>query len=230
MDIYERLYRHFGPRHWWPAETVFEVIIGAILVQNVSWKNTQTALNNLKKCGILTLEGLDEVPTEKLEELIRATRYYRIKARKIKAFVSFVLENYGGSLEKFLSLPLSRLREELLNIYGIGEETADSIILYGSGQPIFVVDAYTRRIFNRLGMFEEKAGYRVIQEYFMRHLQPDPALFNEYHALLDYLGSRLCSSNKPVCGECPLEEICRYKKAIKQGRSGNQTTAERAGK
>lgn len=211
LDIYDRLSRHFGPRHWWPAETVFEMIIGAILCQNVSWKNTRTALDNLKENNLLTLEGLDKVPPETLEILIRPTRYYRIKAKKVKAFIRYVLENYEGDLEKFLSLPLPRLREELLKIYGIGEETADCIILYGSGQPIFVVDAYTKRIFYRLGMFEEKAGYREMQDFFMRRLKPSAALFNEYHALLDSLGNRICSSNKPVCGQCPLEEICRYR-------------------
>jgi len=210
MAIYHLLYGHFGPRNWWPAQTVFEMIVGAILVQNVSWKNTEIAISNLKKQNLLSIEGLDQAPPEALEELIRSTRYYRIKAKKLKAFTRYVIERYQGDLGKLLSLPLLTLREELLKIYGIGEETADSIILYGSGQPIFVVDAYTGRIFQRLGIFKEKTDYKTMQIFFMQHLPPDVELFNEYHALIDCLGSRLCSSKKPGCGLCPLNEICRH--------------------
>jgi endonuclease-3 related protein len=213
LDVYDRLYRTFGPRHWWPADSVIEMIIGAILVQNVSWKNTETALFNLKKRDLLCLDALNRVSAEILESQIRSTRYYRIKAKKLKAFASFVTEKYRGNLEELLSLPLSRLREELLKIYGIGEETADSIILYGSRQPIFVVDAYTRRIFHRLGFISENSSYRMMQDFFMKHLPVDTVLYNEYHALIDCLGNRLCSNKKPGCVQCPLQDICRYPKS-----------------
>lgn len=214
LTIYKRLFEHYGPRNWWPADTISEMILGAILVQNVSWKNTQAALDNLAEKGLLSFSALDEVKAEELEELIRPARYYRTKARKLKEFARFVGEKYGYDLEKLLSLPLWSLRDELQGVYGIGEETADSIILYGSGQPIFVVDAYTRRIFQRLGFLGEKVGYQEMQEFFMKHLPPDVQLYNEYHALIDCLGNKLCRSKKPGCKDCPLLDFCCYAKKV----------------
>ncbi|MCR4442214.1 MAG: endonuclease III domain-containing protein [Peptococcaceae bacterium] len=210
MDIYNRLFEKFGPRRWWPADNNLEMVLGAILVQNVSWKNTAAALQNLREKGLIDLKKLLQVPVEELEELIRPTRYYRTKAKKVKAFACLVGEKYEGDLERLLGLPLTSLREELIKVYGIGEETADSIVLYGSRQPIFVVDAYTRRIFHRLGFFSENIGYGEMQTFFMRHLKADVQLYNEYHALLDCLGSRLCRAKNPGCGECPLDDLCKY--------------------
>lgn len=209
LTIYDDLYHAFGPQHWWPADTTIEMIIGAILVQNVSWHNTKKALTNLKEKGLLNIEGLLKVDNEKLEELIRATRYYKTKAKKIKAFVNLVDEKYQGKLECLLSLPVLELRKVLLNVYGIGEETADAIILYGSHKPIFVIDAYTKRIFNRLGYFPDKIKYCDMQQFFMKHLssgklKEDVYLFNEYHALLDCLAKNICLKSKPKCDECPL--------------------------
>jgi len=210
MNIFKRLLGKFGPRHWWPADSNLEMILGAILVQNVSWKNTAAALQNLREKGLIDLMGLLEVPDGDLEELVRPARYYKTKAKKLKAFASMVDERFDGDLDKLLGLPLKRLRDELMKVYGIGEETADSIILYASKQPIFVIDAYTRRIFHRLGYFRENAGYAEMQAFFMRHLPADVQLYNEYHALLDCLGNRLCRATKPACRECPLEDICKY--------------------
>lgn len=208
LIIYNRLFEHFGPRYWWPADSPLEMALGAILVQNVSWNNTVKALENLKREGLLSIAGLYGVPESLLEELIRSTRYYKTKARKVKSFAGYIMEKYQGDLAEFLALPLRSLRCELLSIYGIGEETADSIILYGSNQPIFVVDAYTKRIFHRLGLFPEKIKYRTMQEFFMEHLSPDVQIYNEYHALIDCLGNRLCSAKKPQCTLCPLADMC----------------------
>lgn len=208
MSIFCRLYRNFGPRNWWPARSDLEMILGAILVQNVSWKNTVNALKILEENGLMSLEALLEVPEDRLGQLIRMTRYYQSKAKKLKAFAGFVIDNYQGDLQRLLSQPLWQLRQELLGVYGIGEETADSIILYAAKKPVFVIDAYTRRIFQRLGYFPEKITYRQMQEFFMKHLPPNVELYNEYHALIDCLGNRLCSNKKPRCAECPLREIC----------------------
>lgn len=218
MKIFSLLYDRFGPCHWWPAESVTEMIIGAILAQNVSWKNVETALGQLQNQELMSLEGIKRVPVEVLEELIRSTRYYKTKARKLKAFAEYVDTEHGGDLQALLALPLWQQREALLGIYGIGQETADSIILYGSGQPIFVIDAYTKRIFQRLGYFDEKIEYQGMQQFFMENLPQEAKLFNEYHALLDSLGKSTCTKSNPDCSACPLAELCRYRnQAVMEG-------------
>lgn len=209
-EVFDRLYRHFGPRHWWPAETEFEVIVGAILTQSVAWRNVEKAIDSLKKAGLLDPLALYRATEEELWPLLRPTRYYQTKAKKLKAFVKHLVEEYGGDLAKMFSKPLHAMRQELLGIWGIGEETADSILLYAGRYPIFVVDAYTRRIFSRLGVFSPDVSYHEMQEHFMRHLPPDEPYYNEYHALIDALGNRLCFGQRPRCGECPLEDLCHY--------------------
>lgn len=204
MEVYTRLYNHFGPRHWWPAETPFEVVVGAILTQSVAWRNVEKAIVNLKEAGLLSVEGLHQAEVEEIASLIVPTRYYRAKAKKLKAFINFLVEKYGGSLERLFAVPLDKLRPELLGLNGIGPETADSILLYAGEYPIFVIDAYTHRIFQRLGVFEPKVSYAEMQRFFMYHLPTDVKLFNEYHALIDALGNRLCRARKPTCQECPL--------------------------
>lgn len=208
IDIYKSLYNHFGPRHWWPAKSALEMILGAILVQNVSWKNTSAVLKNLEAKGLINLEAILSIADDELAELIRPARYYISKVKSLKSFALFVAGKYGGDVNLLLQQPVCVLRKELLSIYGIGEETADSIILYGSLQPIFVVDAYTRRIFQRLGFFGEKINYRQMQEFFMDHIPVDTQLYNEYHALIDCLGNRVCLNKNPKCTECPLQDIC----------------------
>lgn len=215
LTIYKRLYRHFGPRHWWPAETDLEMILGAILVQNVSWKNTEVALANLRENDLLSIAAICCCEEEHLQGLIKPARFYQTKARKLKAFCRQINSRWEGRLQDFLAQPLFSLRKELLGLYGIGPETADSIILYAARQPIFVVDAYTRRIYQRLGFFPATIGYSEMQEFFMSNLrsgddEADRQLFNEYHALIDCLGNRLCSNKNPRCGSCPLQEICAY--------------------
>lgn len=210
--IYGALWRHFGPSAWWPAETPFEVIIGAILTQAVSWTNVEQAMANLKADDLLTPAALAQVPEEQLAALIRPSGYYRAKTRKIKAFIEFLATRYGGSLDRFFALtpaiPVQRLREELLAVYGIGPETADSILLYAGGLPIFVVDAYTSRIGSRLNLFPARATYAEIQGFFMTNLPSSARLFNEYHALLVRLGKDYCHKGQPVCGVCPLNHLC----------------------
>lgn len=210
LHIYDRLYRYFGPQHWWPAESEFEVVVGAILTQSVSWKNVEIAIQNLKKEGILTIQGIADVDKVRLAELIKSTLYYNQKAEKLKRFCNHLKENYGCDIFKLFNKEMYDLRAELLSIKGIGKETADSIILYAAKKPIFVVDAYTRRIFHRLGYFREDEDYQSMQDFFMGNLPPDVDMFNEYHALIVAEGKDFCTSRKPKCNVCPLSDICKY--------------------
>lgn len=208
MKIYRILYRAYGPRHWWPGETPFEVMVGAILTQNTSWKNVEKAIAALKGKGVLHPEGVHHLQESTLASLIRSSGYYRIKARRLKAFVEFLFEEYNGDIRTMKKEEARHLRRKLLNINGVGPETADSILLYGLQKPFFVVDAYTRRIFSRHGMISEKASYEKIQALFMDHLPPDEGLFNEYHALLVHLGKNVCKK-KPECDLCPIKNVRR---------------------
>lgn len=208
MDIYELMFSHFGARGWWPGDSLFEICIGAILTQSVSWKNVAKAIGNLRDAGLLDLYAIYESPIEEIEKRIVPTLYYRMKARKLKAFSKHVVENYQGNLQLMFHRNLPELREELLGIYGIGPETADSIILYAAEKPIFVVDAYTRRIFSRLGLFPEDYTYDQMQQFFMKHLKPDVQFYNEYHAQIVGVGNQFCGNKKPKCGECPIGILC----------------------
>lgn len=214
MNIYYRMYEHFGPRHWWPADTPFEVVVGAILTQGVAWRNVEQAIRNLKQAGLLDLTAIARASHDELAGLIRPARYYNMKAKKLQAFCRYVMDNYGGSLERFFARDLWPLREELLGIYGIGQETADSILLYAAEKPIFVVDAYTKRIFSRLGMVDADIQYHQLQRFFMDHIPPDVELYNEYHAQIDAVGNRYCAAKRPSCGECPLRPLCAFSKGL----------------
>ncbi|MGE5543346.1 MAG: endonuclease III domain-containing protein [Bacillota bacterium] len=218
MQIYNLLLEYFGPRHWWPAKTDFEVIVGAILTQNVAWKNVEKAIQNLENHGLLDPHLLIKAPVEVVEEAVRPTRYYRQKAARLRGFCGYLVREYQGELERLFTLDIKELRAELLTLKGIGKETADSIILYAARKPVFVVDAYTRRIFNRLGLLPEDAGYDQMQDFFMRHLPPDTGLYNEYHALIDGLGNTICFNKRPRCEECSLAGICDYPTEV----SGNE--------
>jgi len=208
MNIYRKLYKAYGPRHWWPGETPFEVMVGAILTQNTSWKNVEKAIQKLKENGFLNPKGIHGLETAPLGSLIRSSGYYRIKAKRLKAFVGFLFEEYGGDVKKMKRKGVMELREELLGVNGIGPETADSILLYGLQKPIFVADAYTNRILSRLGIVPEKASYEAIQNLFMNHLPHDEKLFNEYHALLVHLGKNVCKKI-PECDICPIRNVRR---------------------
>ena len=207
MRIYERLLCSYGPQGWWPAESPFEVIIGAILTQSAAWVNVERALANLKARSALGPAALRQMPLEELACLIYPSGYYNAKALKVKAFVGRLGEGYEGSLERLFSLETGLLRRELLSIHGIGEETADSIILYAAGRPVFVIDAYTRRILRRLGPYPQKDSYASLQTLFMDNLSQDARLFNEYHALLVRHGKTVCR-RAPHCAECCLSAMC----------------------
>ncbi|HHY47955.1 MAG TPA: endonuclease III domain-containing protein [Firmicutes bacterium] len=208
MQIYELLLERFGPQHWWPGETPFEVVVGAILTQSAAWRNVERAISNLKAADSLSMEGILSLPVERLSELVRPSGYFNMKARKLKAVCSFLAETCSGDLARMSLRPLDEVRKELLSVYGIGPETADSILLYACNMPTFVVDAYTRRIFGRLGLVDPKEGYEDLRRFFMDRLPKSVPLFNEYHALLVALGKNICLSRKPKCGECPLNGLC----------------------
>ncbi len=210
MEIYDRLYRHFGDRKWWPAKTREEIVIGAILVQNVSWANTTKAIQALEDRGLLSFRALDAADTALLEDCLIPTRFYRMKAQKLKAFSGHLKNRYGFDLDAMLEQPEDTLRSELLSIHGIGPETADDIVLYAAAKPSFVIDAYTRRIFHRLGMTPENPGYEAMRSWFMQHLPRDVSLYNQYHALIDALGNRVCRQSRPDCANCPLLELCLH--------------------
>ena len=203
MEAYERMLCCFGPRHWWPAESPFEVIVGAILTQNTAWTNVEKAISRIKAEGAMSLEGLLEIPEETLAEWIRPSGYFNLKARRLKAVIRFLWEAYHGDLERMAREPLSELRRQLLKVYGVGEETADSILLYALEKPVFVVDTYTRRILDRHHLIESKAPYGAIQRIFMEALPPEVDLFNEYHALIVETGKTFCRRT-PACSVCPL--------------------------
>lgn len=205
-DIYQRLYSCFGPQGWWPAQTSFEIILGAILTQNTAWSNVVKALNSLKDEKMLSITGIRKIRVKRLAQLIRPAGYYNLKAQRIKNFIIFLFDEYSGNLQRMLKKELPLLRHELLNINGIGPETADSILLYAAGKPIFVVDAYTRRVLSRHDLIDEASAYNQIQAYFMDHLKHDTICFNEYHALIVQLAKSFCR-NKPDCQKCPLKGI-----------------------
>jgi endonuclease-3 related protein len=176
-------------------------------VQNTAWKNVERALDNLREAGVLSLEGLHGLAQEELEELIRPAGYYRLKARRLRNLLDFIVARYAGSLERMFATDLQTLRAALLGISGIGPETADSILLYAGGLPSFVVDAYTSRVLARHGWIDSEADYHAIQAEFARQLPEDAPLFNEYHALLVELGKRHCKKQAPQCEGCPLEPL-----------------------
>lgn len=205
-DIFERLYKFFGPMKWWPAETPFEVMVGAILTQNTSWRNVEKVISRLKAKGLLNIRSIHEMDERDLAEEIRSCGYYSIKAKRLKHLISFVWEKYSGDIKEMFSRDLYILREELLGIHGIGPETADSILLYAGEKPIFVVDAYTRRILMRHGLVSQGMDYHAIQRLFMESLPMDVSVFNEYHALLVQTAKRFCRKT-PRCQGCPLHGL-----------------------
>jgi endonuclease-3 related protein len=204
-DYYDALFRAHGAQNWWPARSRFEVIVGSILTQNTSWTNVERAIVALRREKLLSVRALEEISEGVLAELIRSSGYFRQKARKLKAFVHFLRTNYQGSLDKMFRAPTAVLREQLLSVHGIGPETADSILLYAGNHPVFVVDAYTRRLLQRHGHADERDTYEEIRELFQRSLPADARLFNEYHALIVHTGKHFCRTKEPRCSECPLQ-------------------------
>ncbi len=232
VGYYRALYSRWGPQNWWPAQSRLEVIVGAYLTQNTNWSNVEKAIANLRRARVLSVNGLRKISVQQLEKLVRSSGYFRQKAKKLKAFIRFLDKNYGGSLDRMLAQPTEKLREELLALHGVGPETADSILLYAGNHPVFVVDAYTRRIFERHGMITAKTGYeeiRALTEATLTSAAPAeltlgrhgeeprhpvsrisrmrrgdlPRHYNELHALIVRAGNQHCRKT-PNCEECPL--------------------------
>jgi len=211
MEVYRRLFERFGPQGWWPCERAgargggrLEIIIGAILTQNTAWNNVEKAIANLRGSGVVSsVRALGAIGSKELSRLIRPSGYYNVKAGRLKNFICFLKRKYGSSLDRLSRLKTDMLRDELLSINGIGPETCDSILLYAFKRPVFVVDAYTRRIFSRHGSFSKDASYDDMQRFFMRAIPASSKLYNEYHALIVRLGKEFCRTN-PDCDGCPL--------------------------
>tara|TARA_Y100000294_G_C8485290_1_gene308472 strand:+ start:264 stop:977 length:714 start_codon:yes stop_codon:yes gene_type:complete len=226
--IYKKLYSHFGPQYWWPVtksgdipryhknislndKQKLEICFGAILTQNTNWKNVEKAITQLNKNNSININKIIKINNKKLANIIRSSGYHNQKAKKLKNFCSFLLNNYNGKINGFFSNEIEILRNELLSINGIGPETADSIILYAAKKPIFVIDAYTKRIYSRIFNIEKELKYDELQNIFMENLDKDEKLFNEYHALLVELGKNYCKT-KPLCEKCPINNVCQYYK------------------
>lgn len=214
MAIYQGMYERYGALSWWPAETPFEVCIGAILTQNTAWTNVEKAICALKQARIMTPAAMRAIEPEQLALLIRPAGYFNIKSQRLKEFVSWLFLHHGGSLEQMFAGDWRALRADLLRVRGIGPETADSIMLYAGNKPTFVVDAYTRRLFHRLGLLPEDAGYDETRALFMTHLPDDVLLFNEYHALIVEQCKQFCRT-KPLCNGCPLFDSCLFATAAR---------------
>jgi len=210
MEIYNILFSALGPQNWWPAETELEMMVGAILTQNTSWNNVEKAITNLKEKDLLSIRGLSQIPPSILAGYIRPAGYYNLKVNRLKNLIKFIEDKYNGDTDGFFSLDTDTIRKELLSVKGIGMETADSIILYGAGRPLFVVDTYTHRILTRHGLIEEEAGYYDLQLSFMDNLPNDVELFKEFHALIVKTGKDFCRK-KPLCSSCPLEDLSKEK-------------------
>jgi len=205
-EIYRLLYDAFGPQNWWPGETRFEIIVGAILTQNTNWKNVEKAVTNLKSARCLNPQEIHRMAPEQLAELIRPAGYYNVKAKRLKNFLDWLFEDYDGDVSNLEGVHTERLREEMLAIKGVGRETADSILLYALDRPVFVVDAYTARIAVRHELIEPDADYEQLRQLFESNLPEDVGLFNEYHALLVRAGKEFCKT-KARCAGCPLEKL-----------------------
>jgi endonuclease-3 related protein len=204
-EMYERLYAHFGPCHWWPGDSALEIAVGAVLTQNTSWKNVARAMANLKAANVLELDALRALKPKKLAELIRPAGYYNLKEQRLRNLLDMFHHECGGDLDRLWQRPLPQTRELLLSVKGVGPETADSILLYAGGLPIFVIDAYTFRVLGRHGLAAEGDAYHDLQALFMKNLEPDGALYNEFHALIVRLGNRICKKSNPLCDDCPLQ-------------------------
>ncbi len=218
---YTALLNAFGPRNWWPADSAFETIIGAILAQNVSWNGAYQAACALKEAGLMDAHALIQAGPDTIAPLIRSSRYYNQKAQRIIIFLTWFFETCHGDISTMASWDLGHIRRELLHLSGFGPETVDSILLYALEKPVFVVDAYTRRIGYRQGWFHEHASYADMQQFFMDRVSPDIPLYNDFHAQIVYLGNAICKKT-PRCTDCPVRKIsrkhqCQY--ALNMGRS-----------
>ena len=206
--VYRLLFSHFGPQHWWPGRTRFEICLGAILTQNAAWTNVQRAIGNLRRAGALSPKTLRFLSQRRLAALIHPSGFFRVKAKRLRSFLDFLFREYRGDLRKCFREPTDKLREKLFAVHGIGPETADSMLLYAGGHRIFVVDAYTRRVMAHHGWIQPDASYEEIQALFHRTFPRGPSrFFNEYHALLVAVGKNFCRRRDPQCDQCPLQPL-----------------------
>jgi endonuclease-3 related protein len=206
VNIYKKLYATFGPQNWWPGDTPFEVAVGAVLTQNTNWRNVEKAINNLKAEGALRPAALYDIPSAQLAALIRPAGHFNVKARRLRNFLEFFISEYNGEMRRMKRERMPLIRKKLLSVNGIGPETADSIILYALEKPVFVIDAYTKRVLSRHNILDHTVAYNEFQELFHVNLKKDVRLFNEYHALFVRVAKEYCRT-KPVCGECPIERM-----------------------
>ncbi|MCW8906429.1 MAG: endonuclease III domain-containing protein [Sedimenticola sp.] len=206
--VYRHLLEEYGPQGWWPADSPFEVMIGAVLTQNTAWRNVESAIRNLLQADLLSAEAILATPDDTLADLLRPSGYFNVKARRLKNLCRYISKT--GYRETF-DIPTGELRQALLGINGIGPETADDILLYAYERPVFVIDAYTRRFFSRLGLVSGNEGYEILRNRFETSLDATAAIYNEYHALIVWHGKEFCRS-KPLCEGCTLRTTCGYAK------------------
>jgi len=202
-QYYRLMASHFGPTLWWPGDSPFEIAVGAILTQNTAWTNVEQAIANLKRKKLLSPRSILKCRTKELHAALKPSGYFRVKSDRLRSFCAHLVENYGGSMVRMAKRPLPELRVELLTVHGIGPETADDILLYACENPVFVVDAYTRRIFSRHGLVDPTIGYESLRAFFETRLEADVALFKDYHGLIVWTGKDFCRKN-PKCETCPL--------------------------
>ena len=203
--IYRVLNTEYGPQHWWPGDTPFEIMIGAILTQNTAWVNVERAIGNLKRAGPLSPQAIVNIPQAELAKLLRPSGYFNIKAQRLLNFCGWMLEQGGERVLRRWAT--ETLRDRLLAIKGIGPETADDILLYAFDRPVFVIDAYTRRVFSRLGLVDAKASYDQLSQTFATALGDNARIFNQYHALIVRHAKQVCRT-KPSCSTCVLNPVC----------------------
>jgi endonuclease-3 related protein len=213
-EVYQRLLARYGNQHWWPADTPFEVIVGALLMQQTAWRNVDAAIENLKTAGLLNVHALASAPMDRVRRHVRVAGLYRTKPGRLRNFCRHLIERSGGDLAKYFDRPTAMVRADLLAQDGVGPETADSILLYAGGHPVFVIDAYTLRIGRRIGFFDSD-DYDLAQGHFERHVPRDVATYREYHALLVAHAKTLCRP-KPACGECPVRSLCDFGRGRKR--------------
>ncbi len=227
MQVYHRLYRRYGPQGWWPGDGPLDVVIGAILTQSAAWTNVEKAIRNLKDADCWSLESIDMCPQEELASIIRPSGYFNAKARKLKAFARHVCHHYGGHLGAFFNQETAELRSELLSIHGIGPETADDILVYAAAKPSFVIDAYTKRIMDRMGLIKsgKKTSYEECQSQFQERLPAEAQLYNEYHALLDQHAKVACAK-VPRCPDCCLLDLCLTGRSLFPGAPAEDAPAD----
>lgn len=207
QEAFELLHGYYGDQQWWPAESKFEILIGAVLTQNTNWSNVEKAIANLKDAGVLEFEQMSVLDEPVLADYIRPSGYYNLKARRLKNLFTMITTVYEGSLDLLIADDWRSARENLLAVKGVGPETADAILLYVCEKPVFVVDNYTYRVFSRHNMVDEETDYQSIQDAFMDNLENDSRLYNEYHALIVQVAKEYCRKSKPLCSGCPLEVL-----------------------